>query len=69
MSIARSLLAVALAVGAAAVLNGQTTPGSLDWPHELVKPLGIDLQDPTFWSRGLQILDDMVSEAESLAGE
>jgi oligoendopeptidase F len=43
--------------------------GSLDWPHELVKPLGIDLQDPNFWSRGLQILDDMVSEAETLAGE
>lgn len=43
--------------------------GSLDWPHELVKPLGIDLQDPTFWTRGLKILDDMVSEAEALAAE
>lgn len=41
--------------------------GGSDWPHELVKPLGVDLRDPNFWDRGLDTLDAMVSEAESLA--
>jgi oligoendopeptidase F len=41
--------------------------GGSNWPHELVKPLGVDLTDPTFWNNGLQILDDMVAEAERLA--
>jgi oligoendopeptidase F len=43
--------------------------GRSDWPHEIVKPLGIDLTDLKFWEHGLQLLDDMVREAESLAGE
>ncbi len=43
--------------------------GGSDWPHEIVKPLGIDLTDPDFWNQGLKILDDMVSEAEELAGQ
>jgi hypothetical protein len=30
--------------------------------------LGVDLTDPTFWGKGLQMLDDMVSEAEELSG-
>jgi oligoendopeptidase F len=38
--------------------------GGSNWPHEIVKPLGVDLQDPDFWKHGLQILDDMVTEAE-----
>ncbi len=41
--------------------------GGSDWPHEIVKPLGVDLTDPDFWQHGLQILDEMVSEAEQLA--
>jgi len=41
--------------------------GGSHWPHEIVKPLGVDLTDPSFWSNGLQILDDLVSEAERLA--
>jgi oligoendopeptidase F len=41
--------------------------GGSDWPHHLVKPLGVDLTDPGFWDKGLQILDDMVTEAEELA--
>lgn len=41
--------------------------GGSDWPHAIVRPLGVDLTDPDFWQHGLQILDDMVSEAERLA--
>jgi oligoendopeptidase F len=41
--------------------------GGSDWPHEIVKPLGVDLQDPTFWRGGLDILENMVAEAEDLA--
>jgi oligoendopeptidase F len=41
--------------------------GGSDWPHEIVKPLGVDLTDPGFWQNGLGILDEMVREAEELA--
>ncbi len=41
--------------------------GGSDWPKELVQPLGVDLTDPVFWSRGLEILSDMVTQAEKLA--
>ncbi len=41
--------------------------GGSDWPHEIVKPLGVDLTDPAFWGHGLSILETMVSEAEALA--
>lgn len=43
------------------------TAGGSDWPHEIVKPLGVDLTDPGFWANGLSILETMVSEAEALA--
>jgi oligoendopeptidase F len=43
--------------------------GGSNWPHEIVKPLGVDLNDPNFWTHGLQILDDMVGEAEKLAAQ
>ena len=42
--------------------------GGSNWPHEIVRPLGVDLKDLNFWKDGLQILDDMVGEAEKLAG-
>lgn len=41
--------------------------GGSDWPHEIVKPLGVDLTDLNFWHKGLQMLDDLVTEAEELA--
>lgn len=41
--------------------------GGSDWPHAIVAPLGADLTDPTFWKGGLQILEDLVREAEDLA--
>jgi oligoendopeptidase F len=43
------------------------TAGGSNWPHEIVKPLGVDLTDPGFWQNGLGILDEMVREAEGLA--
>lgn len=43
--------------------------GRSDWPHKIMKPLGVDLMDPNFWDQGLQMLDDMVGEADVLARE
>jgi oligoendopeptidase F len=36
--------------------------------QELVRRVGIDLDDPELWQRALDLLDDHLSEAESLAG-
>jgi oligoendopeptidase F len=41
--------------------------GGSRWPHEIVKPLGVDLTDPGFWANGLAILEGLVAEAEQLA--
>jgi len=41
--------------------------GSSDWPNELVKPLGVDLTDPDFWTNGLSLVEQMVEQAEELA--
>jgi oligoendopeptidase F len=42
--------------------------GGSDAPHVLLAKLGVDVTDPGFWGLGLRLLDDMVSEAEELAG-
>lgn len=36
--------------------------GSTDSPVELLRPFGIDLNDPTFWLDGLALIDQMVME-------
>jgi len=41
--------------------------GGSDWPHRLLEPLGIDLTDPGFWSRGVSAISELVDEAERLA--
>jgi oligoendopeptidase F len=41
--------------------------GGSDWPHVLTAPLGVDLTDPAFWSKGLSLLQGMVAEAERLS--
>jgi oligoendopeptidase F len=41
--------------------------GGSDWPHQIMKPLGVDLNDPTFWNYGLRIIEQMVDQAEELA--
>jgi oligoendopeptidase F len=43
--------------------------GGSDWPHVLVGRLGIDLQDPGFWARGLDAVEALVAEAEGVAAE
>lgn len=41
--------------------------GGSDWPHNLVSTMGFDIKDKNFWSRGLDIFEGMVKEAEELA--
>lgn len=41
--------------------------GGSDWPHNLVSKMGLDIKDKNFWSRGLDIFETMVEEAEELA--
>lgn len=36
-------------------------------PEELLAPLGIDINDPSFWSIGLNAIEKLLEEAESLA--
>jgi oligoendopeptidase F len=43
--------------------------GGSEAPHVLLGKLGLDVNDPKFWELGLQLLDDMVSEAETLAAK
>lgn len=38
-------------------------------PPDLLRKLNVDINDPDFWSLGLQLLDDMVTEAEQLASQ
>jgi oligoendopeptidase F len=41
--------------------------GGSETPDELGRLVGVDLTDPNFWSAGLEVVDELVSEAESLA--
>lgn len=51
---------------AEAYLNMLAAGGSHS-PDELVAMIGLDLNDPDHWARGLGLLDAMVSEADELA--
>ena len=42
--------------------------GGSDWPHDLVAPLGVDLTDKGFWQQGLAAIEDLIGDAEALAG-
>ncbi|MBW2478057.1 MAG: oligoendopeptidase F, partial [Deltaproteobacteria bacterium] len=35
-------------------------------PPELVKPLGVDLEDPAFWAQGYKLVQDMLDELKQL---
>jgi oligoendopeptidase F len=41
--------------------------GGSDWPEELIRPLGVDLKDPTFWDKGLGMIAEFVEQAEGMA--
>ncbi len=43
--------------------------GGNNAPRELLAPLGIRLDDPDFWRQGLDMVDEMVREAEHLAAD
>jgi len=38
--------------------------GGANTPYELVKPFGLDLNDPKFWQAGLDIIDEMLRMVE-----
>ncbi len=42
--------------------------GGSDWPHHLVRPLGVDLTDTGFWNQGLAAIEALIAQAEELAG-
>lgn len=42
--------------------------GGSDWPHVLVGRLGVDLNDTGFWNQGLGAIENLIAEAEELAG-
>lgn len=43
--------------------------GGSESPPQLLRRLGVDINDPGFWKLGLRLLDDMVTQAEQLAAQ
>jgi oligoendopeptidase F len=43
--------------------------GGTDTPAALLTRLGVDIEQPAFWQRGLDVLRRLVEEAQQLAGE
>lgn len=43
--------------------------GGSDWPHKILAPLGVDLQDPQFWHEGLNLLDEFIAAMEADAAQ
>ncbi len=43
--------------------------GGSDWPHNLLKKLGVDVQNANFWDSGLEIFETMIEDAEDLAAQ
>lgn len=39
--------------------------GGSDYPHNILAPMGVNLQDPDFWHEGLGLLDDFVAQTEA----
>jgi oligoendopeptidase F len=42
--------------------------GGSGTPDELLRPLGVDVNDPRFWAKGLSELATLVAEATKVAG-
>ncbi len=42
--------------------------GGSDTPPALLRTVGLDITDPRFWDGGLDLLEELVAEAERLAG-
>ena len=41
--------------------------GGSDWPHKLLQPLDVDLNNEQFWQEGLSVIEELISQAEDLA--
>ncbi|HTX51956.1 MAG TPA: M3 family oligoendopeptidase [Candidatus Baltobacteraceae bacterium] len=45
------------------------TAGGSAAPEDLLKPLGVDLQDPKFWQQGFDEIERLVAQVETLASQ
>jgi oligoendopeptidase F len=43
--------------------------GGSDTPPALLERVGLDITDPTFWDGGLSLIENLLEQAEGLAGE
>jgi oligoendopeptidase F len=43
--------------------------GGSEAPPALLERVGLDITDPTFWEGGLVLIEELLDEAEALAGE
>jgi len=41
--------------------------GGSDWPENIVGKMGLDITEPTFWNKGLEVVEKMIVQAEKLA--
>ncbi len=42
--------------------------GDSDYPDRLLAAVGVDINDPGFWQKGVDVIEEWVSQAEALAG-
>ena len=43
--------------------------GDSDYPDRLLAKVGVDVNDPGFWQKGIDVIDEWIGQAESLARE
>ena len=43
--------------------------GDSDYPDKLLAKVGVDINDPSFWQKGIDVIEEWVAQAESLAHE
>ena len=43
--------------------------GDSDYPDRLLAEVGVDINDPGFWQKGIDVIEEWVAQAESLARE
>ena len=43
--------------------------GGSQWPHEMMLTMGVDINEHTFWEKGLDAIGELVAQAESLADQ
>jgi oligoendopeptidase F len=43
--------------------------GDSDYPDKLLAKIGVDINDPNFWQKGIDVIEEWIVQAESLAKE